>query len=77
MSRYASRNAVGSILGPTMGLLTDMFSASGAAFSGDFSRGDITAFRKLLPLQNLFYIRTQLNKLQEGVGDELGLAKTG
>ncbi|MEX2991190.1 hypothetical protein [Serratia fonticola] len=64
-SRYASRNAIGSILGPSfdsMGKLSDI--ATGI-LSGDFDDKAVNSTRQLIPGQNLFWIAPILNKVEE------------
>ncbi|MBC3213400.1 hypothetical protein [Serratia fonticola] len=64
-SRYASRNAIGSILGPSfdsMGKLSDI--ATGI-LSGDFDDKAVNSTRQLIPGQNLFWIAPTLNKVEE------------
>lgn len=64
-SRYASRNAIGSILGPSfdsMGKLSDI--ATGI-LSGDFDDKAVHSTRQLIPGQNLFWIAPILNKVEE------------
>lgn len=66
-SRYASRNAIGSILGPSfdsMGKLSDI--ATGI-LSGDFDDKAIHSTRQLIPGQNLFWIAPILNKVEDGL----------
>lgn len=64
-SRYASRNAIGSILGPSfdsMGKLSDI--ATGV-LSGDFDDKAVNSTRQLIPGQNLFWIAPILNKVED------------
>lgn len=66
-SRYASRNAIGSILGPSfdsMGKLSDI--ATGI-LSGDFDDKAVNSTRQLIPGQNLFWIAPILNKVEESI----------
>lgn len=72
MSRYASRNITGALLGPTVGLTQDFVQTTGSAFSGDWQSQDTRALRRLLPYQNLFYLRSVLDAAEEGVNDALG-----
>jgi hypothetical protein len=69
MSRYASRNMVGAMLGPSFGTGMDVFNVTGAVSSGEFSASDIHTMRKLLPGQNLFYMRRLLNELENKVSE--------
>jgi hypothetical protein len=65
MSRYTSRGLLGSLLGPTADLIDDSARVTGALTSGDINDADVRAMRKLIPYQNLFYIRRMLNELEE------------
>ncbi len=69
MSRYASRNAVGALLGPSFGTVSDVASTVGALSSGELTESEIRTMRKLLPYQNLFYTRALLNKIEGEVVD--------
>jgi len=64
MSRYASRNAVGAALGPSFGTAEDLRKIIYATTAGDFKKSDIHTIRKMIPYQNLFYIRGLLDKLE-------------
>ncbi|WP_431222739.1 hypothetical protein ACQ86O_21200 [Serratia sp. L9] len=66
-SRYASRNALGSVLGPSfdsMGKLSDI--ATGI-LSGDFDDTAVRSTRQLIPGQNLPWIAPILNKVEESI----------
>lgn len=74
MSRYASRNILGAVLGPTVGTIQDVAVATGSASDivaegGDMSamtEGDKRAMLRLIPGQNLFY----LNALIRAAADD-------
>lgn len=71
MSRYASRNVLGALLGPSVGTVEDLATISGSISTGEFSESDLRKVRKMLPGQNLFYMRRLLNNLEEQVGENL------
>lgn len=73
MSRYASRNITGSLLGPSLGVVEDAVTVSGSLSTGELTRSDVRAFRRLLPYQNLFYMRRTLDAAEQGLADELGV----
>jgi hypothetical protein len=56
-SRYASRNAFSSLAGPTAGLLETLQRLSYATSNADWTESDTNELRKLIPYQNLFYLR--------------------
>ena len=72
MSRYASRNITGSLLGPSLGTVQDLFQVTGSASQGEMTKSDIRAMRKMLPYQNLFYIRKLLDELEETTAEAVG-----
>lgn len=86
ISRYASRNAMGALLGPTADAMTDVLTIgrvigptadyfTGSATPGHqrWSGADTHALRKLAPLNTLFYIRTLVDKIEEGVNQSMGV----
>jgi hypothetical protein len=75
-SRYASRNALGALMGPSFDLVGDAISVSGNAFAGEFTQSDLRNLRKMLPFQNLFYLRDLLNKAEAGIAEAADIPKT-
>lgn len=73
MSRYQSRNVLDSLIGPSGGRLEDAARLSGAAATGDWSQGDVRAVRRVLPLQNLFYMRWLFDSAERGLSESLGV----
>jgi len=76
VSRYASRNVTGAFLGPTADAVADIFQVSGSIFAGDTTKSDLRRARMMVPGQNLFYIRSLFDKVEEATGDALGLPDT-
>lgn len=76
VSRYDSRNAVGALLGPSFGTATDMVQVMSSAGQGDWRASDTTALRRLVPYQNLFYLRWLFDQAEEGINDALGVPMT-
>lgn len=82
MSRYASRNMLGQFLGPSAGLASDATTA--LALGGDIAakafgdeeaeiyRSDIRAARRLLPYQNMWFLRDLFDRMEDDLGDALG-----
>lgn len=67
-SRYASRSALDSMVGPTFGLSGDILKAFGAATDGyEWSDSDTRTLRRLIPGQNLSFIRQGFDKLEKEV----------
>jgi len=73
LSRMQQRDLGSALLGPTYGKLQGVMQATGAAFRGDFSAADTSRLRRLLPLQNLWWVRNALNQAEEGVNTALGV----
>lgn len=75
MSRYASRNVIGALLGPTVDTVEDVTKVTGALSTGEISESDVRSMRKLVPGQNLFYLRNLFNRFEEQAADELVTAE--
>lgn len=73
MTRYASRNVTGAFLGPTPEAVADIFQVSGSMFAGDMKRTDVATGRKFLPGQNLFYLRSLFNRVEQATGEALDI----
>ncbi len=76
MSRYQSRNVIGAFFGPTPDAVADIFQVSGSIFAGDTTKSDLHKLRQLMPFQNLFYIRSLINKVEDATGDAMNLPET-
>jgi hypothetical protein len=72
MSRYASRNVLGSLIGPSAGTIQDTTSIIGAISTGEISQSDIRAFRRMTPYQNLFYTRWLFDRLEKSLNEKMG-----
>lgn len=71
MSRYATRNITGAMLGPSLGTAEDIIQVVGGAASGEFTQTELGKMRRLLPGQNLFYMRRLLNELEKDIAKGL------
>ena len=71
LSRRASQSVIGDILGPSFGKFGDAAASVGAVadmIAGeDISEGDIRRMRRLVPYQNMFYIRSPLNQAETSI----------
>lgn len=65
MSKYASRSLVNAILGPSIGTLEDLATTTGALSTGEMSEANKRAMLRLIPAQNLFYLRSLLDAAAE------------
>ncbi|WP_341914537.1 hypothetical protein [Ferrovibrio terrae] len=73
ISRYASRNVIGALLGPSAGTVADMTQVMGGAASGEWTETESRAVRRLLPYQNLFYLRRMLDQAEASINDAFGV----
>lgn len=71
--RYTNVNAIGSTFGPIAGRLFDLADLSRAIASGQITASDAGKIRRLLPLQNLFYIRWLFDSAENGAVHALGI----
>lgn len=73
LSRYHTRNALGAFMGPSFGMGQDLFTASSAISAGEgFTEGDAAAMRRLLPYQNLFYMKWLFDQIEKTTLDLAG-----
>jgi hypothetical protein len=71
-SRYATRSALDSMAGPTFGLAGDFIKTMGAATNQyEWSDSDIRAIRRLIPGQNLTFIRQGFDQLEKEAAEAL------
>ncbi|MCE2688116.1 MAG: hypothetical protein LW595_06200, partial [Rickettsiales bacterium] len=71
MSRYASRNITSTLLGPTLGQVQDATSISSAISKGEITETDIKDFRQFLPYQNLFYLRSIFDEMEDSLKETI------
>ena len=75
-SKYVERDFGNLVLGPTWDLAEQGYKVAGDLARGDVNQGTVHALRKTVPLQNLYFLRYTLDKVEEGLSDMLGLRKT-
>ena len=80
--RYAARNWADAVFGPTGGMVKDAFAVSSAAFqaaAGEdrVSETDIRALRRMLPLQNVFYLSWLFRSMEQGAGAAVNAKPSG
>ena len=70
-SRFVSRSMAENLMGPTFGsLLENTMRVMNAGLTpGDWTDADTRAMRRLIPYQNLFFIRQGLDRIEKEVGD--------
>jgi hypothetical protein len=72
-SRFASRSVAEGFLGPTYGSLTSgvLRVANAATDESDWTESDTRALRRLLPYQNLTFLRRGIDKLEESAHEAI------
>ncbi|WP_456085337.1 LPD3 domain-containing protein [Magnetospirillum molischianum] len=75
-SRYGSRSAWEAALGPSAGLASDLSQVLGEAGRGDWKATDTHALRRMMPYQNLFYLRQMFDAAESGINDAFGVPPT-
>jgi hypothetical protein len=74
ISRYASRNTLQSVTGPVFGLTEDAIDIAGSAFDDrPWTQKDTHRIRQVIPYQNLFYLRSAIDKAEAGINSVLGV----
>lgn len=74
LSRFSSRNLVGQLAGPSSGLLQDLEQIiESLASEGVLKKSDTNALKRLLPYQNLIYLRWLFEKAKQGIDSNLGI----
>ncbi len=68
-----SRGILGTLAGPTAGKIEKMAQIGGSVATGEWTASDTTAVRRLLPFQNLFYVRGLLDEVEKGVNERMGV----
>lgn len=71
-SRFASRGTIGALIGPTAGAVTDFAAFTRAVATGEVSASDVSGVRRLLPAQNLFYLRWLFDQVEAASANALG-----
>lgn len=72
-SRFVSRGVVDMFLGPTAGKMRDIAQVAGSASTADWQESDTKALRRLIAMQNLFYVRGLFNRIEESANARLGI----
>jgi hypothetical protein len=74
-SRYSSRSTAEALLGPSLGLVLNASQIANNVGKGEFSESDLRGVRRMVPFQNLFYLRYLIDQGESGVAEGLGLDK--
>jgi len=72
-SRYFYRNWAGTLMGPAAGYIGDVGKLSQNLVNSDgITERDIHSIRRLMPYQNMFYLRLGINEIEKNVAKETG-----
>jgi hypothetical protein len=71
--RYADRSAVSAYGGPALGMLTDAYDMAFNRTEGGISAKDMHAMRRLLPYNNAWFLRRQINALEGELAEAMQL----
>jgi len=74
-SKHAGLDLDNLLLGPTWGLIEEGGKVAGDVAQGKVDQGTLHSVRKMIPLQNLFYLRWLFDKMESGLGEMTGLRK--
>ncbi len=77
VSRYKSRDSIGSVLGPTGGSVSDLVKLFNkinplSSAKGEWTTKDAEVVMRLMPLQNLFYLQRINRSLSHNIAEWLG-----
>lgn len=75
-SRFASRGAFAATLGPSIGRGEDAFAAIRNIADGSLNDRDVHSLRKLLPYNNIFWLRTLFDEAEIAAVEGFGLEQT-
>jgi hypothetical protein len=73
LSKFAAQSAPEQLMGPTFGKMQQIAKATSAAAGRDWSTSDTTALRRVIPTQNLFYLRGLFNAVEQGANNAFGI----
>lgn len=72
-ARYSDRNVTSTFGGPAVGAFVDAYDVLYNRTAGGLSAADLQAIRRLLPLQNLWWLRRAINAVQGETAEALDL----
>lgn len=72
-TRYQSRGNVGALLGASVSTGENMINIVNGIMGEEWKANHTRSVRKLIPAQNLFYLRTVLNEAEQGVNEMAGI----
>lgn len=82
VSRYAALSRISALFGPSAGTVEDVLKTSSNLWAGmfpdprhpeRFNRGDLHSIRKMIPYNNIFYLRWLFDQAETGTGNAFGI----
>jgi hypothetical protein len=74
LTRFSSQTVLSQLMGPSAGKIETITKATGAAFGEeDWNARDTANARRLVPFQNLFYLRRLLNQVEDAGNGLFGI----
>lgn len=75
LSRFAARNAMGALMGPAVGQVSDAATLFGSAVTGEWLASDTQRLRRMLIANQIFYYSRLLDVAVDEINQELGIPK--
>jgi hypothetical protein len=76
-SRYAARNFLSSILGPSIGVAQTAAQATAAVGTANVTQNDINNVRRLIPYNQIWWFKAGVDAIEQGFNETLGIPKKG
>lgn len=73
VSRYAQRNDLGNLLGPSARIVGNITDITGAISTGEFSQSQSRTMRRMLPYQNVWYLSRLFDEAEDGVNQAFNI----
>jgi hypothetical protein len=73
--RYINVNKLGAIFGPSVGRVSDLIDIFDAMSGGGMTQSDVRKIRRMIPLQNVFYLKWLFDQMESGVNEAFGIPK--
>lgn len=71
--RYINVNKLGAIFGPAVGRASDLIDVFDAMSGGGMTQSDVRKIRRMIPMQNVFYLKWLFDRMESGVNEAFGI----
>jgi hypothetical protein len=75
VSRYAQRNDLENLLGPSLRVVGNIMDVTGSAAAGEFSQSQVRTIRRLVPYQNVWYLSRLFDAVEQGAADAFNVPR--